>query len=134
MITIRTVTMIIPLQALVCCLSNPIGDGRTNCSSAARTDLLRRRTHGRHGSPDSDETAPRPTTPVQESDLALWRAKALERMPYFAPILFSLRVLDAPALGTSRWTPGTGCTSISTRLLGGRRWRTPRLCCTSAGT
>jgi len=37
---------------------------------------------------------------VQESDLALWRAKALERMPYFAPILFSLRVLDAPALGT----------------------------------
>src|SRR6476661_233514 len=98
--TVTTVTVIIPLQALVCCLSNPIGDGRANCSSAARTDLLRRRTHGRHGSPDSDETAPRPTTPVQESDLALWRAKALERMPYFAPILFSLRVLDAPGLGT----------------------------------
>ena len=37
---------------------------------------------------------------AQESDLALWRAKALERMPYFAPILFSLRVLDAPGLGT----------------------------------
>src|SRR6478735_9508524 len=46
------------------------------------------------------DAAPRPTTAAQESDLALWRAKALERMPYFAPILFSLRVLDAPGLGT----------------------------------
>ena len=48
---------------------------------------------------DSD-TPPRPTTAAQDAELALWRAKALERMPYFAPILFSLRVLDAPGLGT----------------------------------
>src|SRR6476620_10471701 len=46
------------------------------------------------------EALPRPVTAAQEAELALWRAKALERMPYFAPILFSLRVLDAPGLGT----------------------------------
>jgi len=40
------------------------------------------------------------TTAAQDAELVLWRAKALERMPYFAPILFSLRVLDAPGLGT----------------------------------
>ncbi len=48
---------------------------------------------------DSTPSA-RPTTPAQDAILALWRAKALERMPYFAPILFSLRVLAAPGLGT----------------------------------
>ncbi|HEY5151809.1 MAG TPA: hypothetical protein VIJ23_18765, partial [Mycobacterium sp.] len=48
---------------------------------------------------DSDGR-PRTTTPVQDAELALWRAKALDRMPYFAPILFSLRVLDAPGVGT----------------------------------
>lgn len=47
-----------------------------------------------------NDPQPRPTTASQEAELALWRAKALERMPYFAPILFSLRVLDAPGLGT----------------------------------
>jgi predicted metal-dependent peptidase len=49
---------------------------------------------------DNRDAEPRPTTAAQEAELALWRAKALERMPYFAPILFSLRVLDAPGLGT----------------------------------
>src|SRR3954452_21561191 len=49
---------------------------------------------------DNSNKHPRPTTADQDSELALWRAKALERMPYFAPILFSLRVLDAPGLGT----------------------------------
>ena len=47
-----------------------------------------------------NDPQPRPTTAAQDGELALWRAKALERMPYFAPILFSLRVLDAPGLGT----------------------------------
>src|SRR6478735_4093925 len=46
------------------------------------------------------DAAPRPTTTAQEAELALWRARALERMPYFAPVLFSLRVLDTPGLGT----------------------------------
>src|SRR6478752_953475 len=46
------------------------------------------------------EAVPRTPTAAQEAELALWRARALERMPYFAPVLFSLRVLDAPGLGT----------------------------------
>src|SRR6478735_151832 len=36
------------------------------------------------------DSQPRPMTAAQEAEVALWRAKALERMPYFAPILFSL--------------------------------------------
>lgn len=39
-------------------------------------------------------------TPDQEAQFAAWRAMALEQMPYFARILFSLRVLNAPGLGT----------------------------------
>ena len=50
--------------------------------------------------PSETDAQPLPTTAAQDSELALWRAKALERMPYFAPIVFSLRVLDAPGLGT----------------------------------
>jgi hypothetical protein len=46
------------------------------------------------------DSQPRTPAAAQEAELGLWRAKALERMPYFAPILFSLRVLDAPGLGT----------------------------------
>src|SRR4029079_7675084 len=49
---------------------------------------------------DDSSQPPRPSTPAQDAELTLWRSKALERMPYFAPILFSLRVLDAPGLGT----------------------------------
>ncbi|WP_460627479.1 vWA domain-containing protein [Intrasporangium mesophilum] len=36
----------------------------------------------------------------QAATLAKWRALALQRMPYFAPILFGLSPLDAPCLGT----------------------------------
>lgn len=32
--------------------------------------------------------------------LALWRAMALDKMPYYSRMLFSLRVLNAPGLGT----------------------------------
>jgi hypothetical protein len=48
---------------------------------------------------DSD-TTPRPTTAAQDTELALGRARALEAMPYFAPLLFPLGVLHAPGLGT----------------------------------
>ena len=46
------------------------------------------------------DAPPHSPSAAQEAELVLWRAKALERMSYFAPILFSLRVLDAPGLGT----------------------------------
>ena len=36
----------------------------------------------------------------QEENLRIWRAVALQKMPYFSRLLFSLRVLNAPGLGT----------------------------------
>ena len=36
----------------------------------------------------------------QDENLRIWRAVALEKMPYFSRMLFSLRVLNAPGLGT----------------------------------
>lgn len=49
------------------------------------------------------------TVAVPDADQAFlfgaWRAAALERMPYFARLLFSLRVLDAPGTGTFGVTP-----------------------------
>lgn len=48
---------------------------------------------------DDSEPNLRPTS-AQDAELALWRAKALEAMPYFPPILFSLRVLDEPGRRT----------------------------------
>lgn len=43
-----------------------------------------------------------PRTPSAEdvSDFSAWRTLALARMPYMASLLFSVRVLDAPGLGT----------------------------------
>ena len=41
-----------------------------------------------------------PLTEAQQSDLAAWRATALERMPYMATILLNFRPLNAPGLGT----------------------------------
>lgn len=43
---------------------------------------------------------PRTPTPEQDQHLQAWRYSALEQMPYFAPLLFSLRTVDAPGLGT----------------------------------
>lgn len=39
-------------------------------------------------------------TAEQEADFQAWRADALAQMPYFAPMLFSLRVVNSPGLGT----------------------------------
>ncbi len=41
-----------------------------------------------------------PLNESQQSDLAAWRATALERMPYMAMILLNFRPLNAPGLGT----------------------------------
>lgn len=41
-----------------------------------------------------------PLTVEQQELLSEWRALALQRMPYFAPILFEMRPLNAPSLGT----------------------------------
>jgi predicted metal-dependent peptidase len=44
----------------------------------------------------------RPTalTPEQTAELVIWRAEALEKMPYLASVLLNLRPLNAPGLGT----------------------------------
>lgn len=42
----------------------------------------------------------RPLTDAEARDLAAWRAAALEAMPYMASVLFALRPLAAPGLGT----------------------------------
>lgn len=42
----------------------------------------------------------RPPTPQQWDTLARWTGEALVRMPYLASLVFSLRVVDAPGLGT----------------------------------
>lgn len=39
-------------------------------------------------------------TEAQMANLMAWRAMALDRMPYFSSMLFSLRVVDAPGLQT----------------------------------
>lgn len=39
-------------------------------------------------------------TPAQSEEFAAWRAIALSRMPYMACLLFSVRVVAAPGLGT----------------------------------
>ncbi len=41
-----------------------------------------------------------PLTKDQLDELMVWRAEALETMPYFARILYAFRPLDAPGLGT----------------------------------
>lgn len=47
-----------------------------------------------------------PLTGQQTADLQAWRALALETMPYFASVLFSLRPVSAPGLGTFAVDPG----------------------------
>lgn len=42
----------------------------------------------------------RPLTGDQQERLATWRALALQRMGYFASILFAMKAYDAPGLGT----------------------------------
>ena len=44
-------------------------------------------------------------TKEQLDELMAWRAEALERMPYFARILYAFRPLDAPGLGTFACDP-----------------------------
>jgi predicted metal-dependent peptidase len=39
-------------------------------------------------------------TEEQSENLAIWRAIALQKMPYFSRMLFSLRVVNTPGLGT----------------------------------
>lgn len=46
-----------------------------------------------------------PLTKDQLDQLMAWRAEALERMPYFARILYAFRPLDAPGLGTFACDP-----------------------------
>ena len=43
---------------------------------------------------------PRPLTPEHDELAQAWRAVALQKMPYMAATLFSLRFVDAPGLGT----------------------------------
>jgi len=45
-------------------------------------------------------SGPTPPTDEQHEMLTVWRAMALKKMPYFASILFAVRPLDAPGLGT----------------------------------
>ena len=45
-------------------------------------------------------------TKDQLDELMVWRAEALERMPYFARILYSFRPLNAPGIGTFACDPG----------------------------
>ncbi|MHB1783477.1 MAG: vWA domain-containing protein [Acidimicrobiales bacterium] len=47
-----------------------------------------------------------PLTKDQLDELMVWRSEALERMPYFARILFSFRPLSAPGLKTFACDPG----------------------------
>ena len=47
-----------------------------------------------------------PLSKDQLDELMVWRAEALERMPYFARILYAFRPLDAPGLGTFACDPG----------------------------
>ena len=47
-----------------------------------------------------------PLTKDQLDELMVWRSEALERMPYFARILFSFRPLNAPGLKTFACDPG----------------------------
>lgn len=42
----------------------------------------------------------------QQQLLARWRTDALDKMPYMASLLFSLRLVDAPGLGTFAVDPG----------------------------
>lgn len=42
----------------------------------------------------------RPVTATQDAMLQRWRALALQRMPYFSPLLFEVVPFDAPGLGT----------------------------------
>ena len=46
-----------------------------------------------------------PPSKEQLDELMAWRAEALERMPYFARILYAFRPLDAPGLGTFACDP-----------------------------
>lgn len=39
-------------------------------------------------------------TASQMEDLSIWRALALDKMPYFAPLMYALRPMCAPGLGT----------------------------------
>ena len=41
-----------------------------------------------------------PITAEQQAELVVWRAEALELMPYMASILLNLRPVNAPGLGT----------------------------------
>lgn len=41
-----------------------------------------------------------PPTGVQFAHLAIWIEEALRRMPYFSPIIFNFRAVNAPGLGT----------------------------------
>lgn len=47
----------------------------------------------------------RPTDQQQQA-MALWRTDALDLMPYMACVMFSLRLVDAPGLGTFAVDPG----------------------------
>lgn len=42
-----------------------------------------------------------PLNPEQDALMQTWRYLALERMPYFSPILYALRPVHAPGLGTA---------------------------------
>jgi predicted metal-dependent peptidase len=51
----------------------------------------------------------RPLTREQSEQVQAWTALALEQMPYMATMLFSLRFVDAPGLGTFAVDPGHRC-------------------------
>lgn len=51
----------------------------------------------------------RALTAEQDGEVTRWRTMALQRMPYFASILFALRYVDTPGLGTFAVDPQFRC-------------------------
>ena len=76
-------------------LSGEVGSGGMPPDAALIDDM----TTGTH-------TKVSPLSKDQLDELMVWRAEALERMPYFARILYAFRPLDAPGLGTFACDPG----------------------------
>ena len=66
------------------------------------TGLTQVTAHGRFtmSSKQSNATGLDSPNAEQNENLRIWRAVALQKMPYFSRMLFSLRVLNAPGLGT----------------------------------
>src|SRR6478752_5322488 len=79
--------------------------------------------HGRDHRPGT-----RRPTDEQQVAMTLWRTDALDLMPYMASVMFSLRLVDAPGLGTFAVDPGHRLyVDFDAVATDPQRW-TPRLC------